>query len=39
MHKKKLILSIAGASALTLLLSGNVTAKDSIVYDALEKNE
>jgi hypothetical protein len=34
MHKKKLLLSIAGASALTVLLSSNVSAKDSIVYDA-----
>ena len=35
MRTRKLLLSsLAGASALTLLLSCNVTAKDSIVYDA-----
>ena len=34
MRKNKLLMSIAGASVLSLLLSSNVLAKDSIVYDA-----
>ena len=34
MRKNKMLLSLAGASSLALLLSCNVTAKDSIVHDA-----
>ena len=34
MHKKKLLSSLAGASALALLLSCNVMASESIVHDA-----